>query len=100
MKAHGAGEMVPGPFRLRSAAISGMLGYADGGKGLTAIKDLLDKIPSVGKLPKEILVGAAMNYFADRGDWFDAGAQAFLDVGAYKLGQAGFALSGEDDDNY
>jgi hypothetical protein len=98
MRAHGAGEMIPGPFRLRSAAIAGALGYADGGKGLTAIKDMLDKIPTVGKLPKEAIAGLVLNYFADRGDWFDAGAQAFIDVGAYKLGQAGFALSGEDDD--
>jgi len=100
MRAHGGGEMIPGPFRLRSAAIAGALGYADGGKGLTAIKDMLDKIPTVGKLPKEALAGLVLNYFADRGDWFDAGAQAFLDVGAYKLGQAGFAISGDDDDEY
>jgi hypothetical protein len=98
LQAHGAGELVPGPFRLRSAAIAGAIGYADGGKGLTAVKDMLDKLPTVGKLPKEVLAGLALNYFADRGDWFDAGAQALIDVGAYKLGQAGFALSGEDED--
>lgn len=98
LRAHGAGEFIPGPFRLRSAAIAGALGYADGGKGLTALKDILDKLPTVGKVPKEVLAGAVANYFADRGDWFDAGAQALLDVGAYKMGQAGFALSGDDDD--
>jgi len=98
LRAHGAGELMPGPFRLRSAAIAGAIGYADGGKGLTAVKDMLDKLPTVGKLPKEVLAGLALNYFADRGDWFDAGAQALIDVGAYKLGQAGFALSGEDED--
>ena len=98
LRAHGAGEFIPGPFRLRSAAIAGALGYADGGKGLTALKDILGKLPTVGKVPPEVLAGAVANYFADRGDWFDAGAQALLDVGAYKMGQAGFALSGDDDD--
>jgi hypothetical protein len=98
LREHGAGEMIPGPFRLRSAAIAGLLGYADGGKGFTALKDVLDKLPSVGKVPKKALAGLLLNYFADRGDWLDAGAQAFLDIGAYELGQAGFAISGEDDD--
>lgn len=97
-RAHGAGEFIPGPFRMRSAAISGALGFADAGKGLTGLKDLLDKIPTHGKVPKELLVGLALNYFADRGDWVDAGAQAFIDVGAFKFGQAGFTMSGDEDD--
>jgi len=95
---HGSGEMMPGPFRMRSAAVAGLIGYAEAGKGLTQLADLLNKLPSVGKLPKEAIAGLVLNYFADRGDWVDSGAQAFLDVGAYKLGQQGFSISGDDDD--
>lgn len=95
----GSGEFIPGPFRMRSGAIAGLLGYAESGKGLTGVKDLIEKIPTMGKVPKEAIAGLVLNYFADRaGDWGDAGAQALLDVGLYKLGQQGFAFSGEDDD--
>jgi len=96
---HGSGEMMPGPFRLRSAAVAGLIGYSEAGKGLTQLADILNKLPTVGKLPKEALAGLVLNYFADRGEWFDSGAQAFLDVGAYKLGQQGFSISGEGDDD-
>lgn len=97
-RAHGAGQFIPGPFRLRSIAVSGLYGYIEGGKGLDSVKALLDKLPAVGKVPREFLLGAAANYFADRGDWIDAAAQALLDIAGYKAGQAGFALSGDDDD--
>ena len=96
---HGSGQFVPGPFRMRSGAVSGAIGYAEKGHGLTFITDLLAKLPEVGGVPKEALAGVVLNYFADRGDWFDAGAQAFLDVGAYKFGQAGFKMSGDGDDD-
>ncbi len=97
---HGGGEFVPGPFRLRSAAVSGLIGYSESGQGksLAQVQELLNKLPSIGKVPKEAIAGLILNYFADRGDWFDAGAQAFLDVGSYKFGQAGFSMQGDDDD--
>lgn len=99
---HGAGEMLPGPFRLRSAAIAGAIGYSEvggGTKNLTFVNDLLAKLPVIGKVPREALAGLILNYFSDRGDWFDAGAQAFCDVGAYKLGlqEFEFSVKGEDD---
>ncbi|MGE3392211.1 MAG: hypothetical protein AB7O21_19555 [Gammaproteobacteria bacterium] len=96
---HGVGDMVPGPFRQKSMAVAAALGYAEGGHGLTFVTDVLNKIPAIGKAPKEAIAGLILNYFGDRGDWYDAGAQAFLDVGAYKLGQQKFAMSGEDDDD-
>jgi hypothetical protein len=100
---HGGGGIVPGPFRMRSAAIAALVGYSDGtvpDRGLTMIKDLLDKLPVVGKVPPEALAGLLLNYFAERNEWVDAGAQALLDIGGYKFGQAGFefsAVKGEDD---
>jgi hypothetical protein len=98
LKEHGAGEMIPGPFRLRSAGIASLLGYSDAGKGLTAVKDLLDKLPTIGKVPKKALAGLVLNYFANKNDYLDAAAQAFLDVGAYEFGQKGYELAGDEDD--
>ena len=95
----GSGEMIPGPYRMRSAAIAGALGYSETPGNLTFVAELLAKIPEVGKLPKEAIAGIILNYFSDRGDWFDAGAQAFLDIGAYKLGKAEFKMSGDDGDD-
>lgn len=99
---HGAGHIVPGPFRLKSAAVSALAGYSAAGKGLPQLQELLNKLPQLGKAPKEAIAGLILNYFADRpgaiGEWADAGAQAFIDIGAYKIGEAGFAISGDDDD--
>jgi hypothetical protein len=100
---HGTGEMVPGPFRVKSAAVASLLGYSEAGKGAQGIQEVLNKLPAVGKLPKEALAGLAINFFADRAsgsmyEWADAAAQALLDIGAYKVGQSGYALSGDDDD--
>lgn len=94
---HGVGEMVPGPFRLRAAAVSGALGYADSGQGLHMVKEVMDKVPEVGQLPKEILVGLVLNYLADDGnEWADAGAQGFLDVGSYKFGLSGLKTTKDE----
>lgn len=98
LREHGAGELIPGPFRQKSAAVSSALGYADGGKGLTGLKELIDKVPTTGKVPRKLVLGLVANYFADRGDWIDAAAQSLIDIGAYEFGQAGFSMSGEDDE--
>jgi hypothetical protein len=97
----GSGEMMPGPYRLRSAAVAGAIGYSEsgGGKNLTFVQEALAKLPEIKGVPKEVLAGAILNYFADRGDWFDAGAQAFLDIGAYKMGQKEFKMEGDDGDD-
>lgn len=94
---HGAGEMMPGPFRLKSGAIAGLVGYSEAGKGATAIQEFMNKLPTLGKLPKEAVAGMIANYFGDRSEWVDAAAQALIDIAGYKLGQAGFAISGDDD---
>ena len=86
---HGAGEMMPGPFRLKSGAVAGLVGYSEAGKGATAIQEFMNKLPTLGKLPKEAVAGLIANYFADKHEWIDAAAQALIDIGGYKLGQAG-----------
>lgn len=97
-KAHGAGEFIPGPFRMKSMGFSSLIGYSEAGKGFAALQDFMLKLPTVGKLPKEAIAGAILNYFGDRHELVDAAAQAFLDVAAYKVGQSGYSVSGEDDD--
>lgn len=93
----GSGEFMPGPYRMRSAAVAAALGYAKGGHGLTGLNDIIEKLPSIGNVPKTALAALILNKFADRGDWFDAGAQALIDISAYEFGQGGFKMSGEDD---
>ena len=95
----GSGEMMPGPYRMRSAAVAGLVGYSDAGKGAAFVKDIIEKIPDIAGVPKEALAGLVLNYMADRGDWFDAGAQALLDIGAYKAGQKGFEFKSSGDDD-
>jgi hypothetical protein len=96
-RAHGGGKLIPGAFRLKSAAIAGLAGYSEAKKGLAMLSDTLDKLPTVGKLPKEAIAGLIFNYFASRNPWIDAAAQAYLDIAGYKLGMAGFAISGDED---
>lgn len=95
---HGAGQMIPGPFRLKSAGIASLVGYSESGKGFAALQEFMVKLPTLGKLPKEAVAGLILNYFADRGEWVDAAAQAMIDIAGYKVGQAGFSISGDDDD--
>jgi hypothetical protein len=97
---HGAGEFMPGPFRVKSMAVSAALGYAKGGHGLTQLNELIEKLPTVGGVPKMAVAALLLNKFADRGDWYDAAAQAAADIAAYEFGQAGLAMKGEDDDEY
>jgi len=96
---HGAGDMIPGPFRLKSMGVSSMIGYSEAGKGFAGLQEFMTKLPTVGKLPKEAIAGAILNYFGDRNDWADAAAQAFLDIAAYKVGHAGYSISGDGDDD-
>jgi hypothetical protein len=95
----GSGKMVPGPFRLKSMGVASLIGYSEAGKGFAALQEFVQKLPEVGKLPKEALAGLVLNYFGDRNEWVDAAAQAFLDVGAYKVGQSGYTVSGDDNDD-
>lgn len=95
---HGAGDFMPGPFRVKSMAVSAALGYAKGGHGLAQLNDLIEKLPSVGGVPKIAVAALLLNKFADRGDWWDGAAQAACDIAAYELGQAGLKMSGDDDD--
>lgn len=95
---HGAGDFMPGPFRVKSMAVSAALGYAKGGHGLTQLNELIEKLPTVGSVPKMAVAAVLLNKFADRGDWYDAAAQAAADISAYEFGQAGLQMKGEDDD--
>lgn len=98
-EAHGAGELIPGPFRLRSMGFASLYGYSEAKQGFSALSEFVEKLPQLGKLPKVALAGAVLNYFADRHELVDAAAQAFLDIGAYKVGEAGYTVSGDADDD-
>ena len=95
--AHGGGHIIPGPFRLKTAGIASLVGYSEAGKGFAALQDVLHKLPTIGKLPPEAVAGALANYFAPHSEWLDAAATAFLDIAGYKVGQAGYSISGDDE---
>jgi hypothetical protein len=95
---HGAGEFVPGPFRVKSMAFSAALGYAKGGHGLVQLNELIEKLPTIGNVPKMAIAAVIANKFADKGEYYDAAAQALCDVAAYEFGQQGLAMKGEDDE--
>jgi hypothetical protein len=96
--AHGGGRIVPGPFRLKSAAIASIAGYSEAKKGLPMLSDTLAKLPTVGKLPREAVAALILNYFANKSPWIDAAAQAYFDIAGYKLGMSGYEISGDDAD--
>jgi len=96
--AHGGGRIVPGPFRLKSAAIASIVGYSEAKKGLPMLSDTLAKLPTVGKLPREAVAALILNYFANKSPWIDAAAQAYFDIAGYKLGMSGYEFSGDDAD--
>lgn len=95
---HGAGEFIPGPFRVKSMVVSAALGYAKGGHGLAQLNELIEKLPTIGTVPKVAIAALIANKFADRGDWYDGAAQAFCDVAAYEFGQAGLQMKGDDEE--
>ena len=61
------------------------------------INELLEKLPTVGSVPKMAVAALLLNKFADRGDWYDAAAQALLDISAYEFGKNDFKMAGDDD---
>lgn len=84
---------------MRPAGISALIGYSEAGKGFAALQDLLDKLPAAGKAPKEAIAGLIAYWFREKSDWIADAAVAFLNVGGYKLGQQGFQISGDGDDD-
>jgi hypothetical protein len=67
--------------------------------------DILDKIPKLGGLPKQLIVGAALELTGltrrglgpIRSSWIDQIATAGLYIGGNEIGKANFKLSGDDD---
>lgn len=91
------GKLVPSTFRLKQHGIAALYGYSEAGKGFAQIKELMDKLPTFGHVPKEAVAALIANYFANKSPWLDAAAAALGDIAGYKFGQAGFQLQGDDD---
>jgi hypothetical protein len=99
LREHGAGEIQPGPFRIKSMVVAAAIGKSKSTNpgSLAMLPEWIDKLPSVGGVPKEFIAGLILNKFADRGDWYDGAAQAMLDISAYEFGKNDFKM-GEDDE--
>lgn len=81
----------------RPAGIAALVGYSEAGKGFDALQTMLDKLPAMGKAPKEAIAGLLAYYFRAKSDWVADAAVALLNIGGYKIGQQGFTISGDDD---
>lgn len=86
---------------LTKAAAGALWGYATDVKKL----DILDKVPKVGGIPKELLIGAVLELTGltrrglgpIRAHWIDQIATAGIYIGGNQIGKANFKLSGDDD---
>lgn len=101
---HGGGGGGRGFMRIATKAAAGALwGYATDVKKL----DILDKIPKVAGLPKQLIIGGALELFGltrrglgpIRAHWIDELATAGIYIGGNEIGKANFKLSGEDDED-
>jgi len=77
------------------AAHGALIGYTEDVKKL----ELWDKVPAVGKVPKELVVAALLEAFGltRRHVQVDNFATSAAVVGGFKLGQANFVFSGEEE---
>lgn len=100
LREHGAGELQPGPFRIKSMVVAAAIGKSKSANAgsLATLQEWIEKLPTIGGIPKEAIAGLILNKFADRGDWYDGAAQAMLDISAYEFGKADFKMSGDDDE--
>lgn len=68
--------------------------------------DILDKVPKLGGIPKQAIIGAALELTGltrrglgpIRAHWIDQIATAGLYIGGNEIGKADFKLSGDDDE--
>lgn len=70
-----------------------LLGYIE-----TNNADTYAKIPTMGKLPTELVIGAALTAFSKKSKHVDLAAIVALGIGANKLAKQGFKISGDFDD--
>lgn len=89
----GGGGHTPLKTRLEYAVYGAILGYLE-----TNNADTYAKIPTVGKLPTEIVIGGVLTAFAKKSKHVDRAATAALVIGGNKLAKQGFKISGDFDD--
>lgn len=89
---HGGGGREPIKVKAEGAGWGALYGYLE-----TQKADLMAKIPTLGGLPKEAIVGLALHFtLAKKNKHADRAAAAGLTIAGYKFGAAGFKLSGDD----
>jgi hypothetical protein len=71
------------------AGWASVLGYLE-----TSKADTWEKIPTFGKLPREAVVGLVLHYFGRKHKHLDRASVAALSVAGYKIGAAGYSLTG------
>ncbi len=90
----GGGGHTPLKTKGEIALWGSLLGYFSEEKAAT-----YNQIPTVGKLPREAVIGGVLHLFGGKHKHVDRAATAALAVAGFKLGQQKFALSGWGDDD-
>jgi hypothetical protein len=96
---HGGGGSIIGgsskhdlKVKAELAGWASVLGYLESHKS-----DTYDKIPTFGKLPREAVVGLALHLVGRKHKHLDRASAAALAIAGYKIGAAGYSLSGFED---
>lgn len=89
----GGGGRTPIKQRIEAMVYGALLGYVE-----TNNADTYAKIPTIGKLPTEMVIGGVLTMFAKKSRHVDIAATAALVIGANKLAKQGFKISGDFDD--
>lgn len=77
--------------RAEHAGWGGVLGYLSKNNAAT-----YEKIPEIGKAPREAVIAAVAHYFAPKNKHINRIATAAAVVAGYKLGLNDFKLSGDE----
>lgn len=89
------GGHIPRNRKAWLAAHGGIIGYTQNVKKM----EVWDKIPTVGKAPKELIVAAGLELlgFTRKHKQIDNFATACAVIGGYKAGEEGFAILGDEE---
>lgn len=89
----GLAHRTPVKVKAELAGWASLAGYLE-----TQRADTYNKIPVLGALPREATLGIVLHFVSKKNKHIDRASAALLTVAGYKIGAAGFKLSGDGDD--
>lgn len=90
----GTGGQIPLKTKGEFALYGSIIGYVKEQKASS-----YNQIPTMGKLPREAVLGMGLHFFGGKNKHVDRAAVSALTIAGYEIGKAGFELKGWDDDD-